>query len=57
MKNKKQIILGVGCEATEENLYYWYHYDNRGNENQNYDDDPEHFENWKKENIESKEVA
>ena len=48
MKKKKQIILGVGCEATEEN---------RGNENQNYDDDPEHFEDWKKENIESKEVA
>jgi len=54
MKKKKQIILGVGCEATEKNLYYWYHYDNRGNENQNYDD-PEHFENWKKENTESEE--
>mgnify|MGYP003145577542 FL=1 len=29
----------------KENLYYWYHYDNRDNPNQNYDDDPEHFEN------------
>jgi len=27
----------------------WYHYDNRNNPNQNYDEDPEHFEKWKKE--------
>jgi len=39
----------------KENLHYWYHYDNRGNPNQNYDDDPKHFENWKKENTEREE--
>ena len=55
INKKKQIIIGIGCEATEDNLYYWYHYNNRDNSNQNYDDDLEHFENWKKENTESEE--
>ncbi len=32
-----------------KDLYYWYHYDNRNNPDQNYDEDPEHFEKWKKE--------
>jgi hypothetical protein len=34
----------------EKDLRYWYHYDNRDNRDQNYDEDPEHFEKWKKEN-------
>ena len=34
----------------DQDLHYWYHYDNRNNPDQNYDEDPEHFEKWKKEN-------
>jgi hypothetical protein len=39
----------------DKDLRYWYHYDNRDNPDQNYDEDPEHFEKWKKENETQKE--
>ena len=50
-KRNKSASSQAGGPAPKESgsKLDWYHYDNRNNPDQNYDEDPEHFEKWKKE--------